>query len=1067
MERLIKGVILFFIISCFSSLQVSEALGDCGAVWPEDPFHQALLLLESPISPNSSLILDAICQEYQQGIKHYLSLGTGCILGSVAILIDLDDYYGISAEGQAASGEWVTVYIRGGFDLHISLLPVTVAYIVREGVDLNANDMTNANAADPYYDPEYFWGVAAIAPGWKVQTFNNVDHSGPNIEPSPLALNIKVEMAKAWYTIGPVEVKKQVVEAWFNDLAHINGSIPGQAVGTLVGQNIISQIFNFDPDDLLFRIPTANDGVPSPPPASPDFEPAGIFFDTTMPVQLGTTFNIDLRIKNRGLAQGTGELLVYLVCNDEIVEIVYDSKDTSPITLNAASQTSLSFPLDTSSLMPGQYVLKTEIYDVTPSEASTNNNRFDWGFHITANPTGSIDSILPNPAIQGMDTIVFTASGSDPDNQGALPEICTYRWTSDLGKIDGQSELYEGTESSFSIPAYDLRAGTHNMSLTVQDNEGDWSEQATTTLTVQAPVLEEGHDVAIGVHVPTANIIHLPTEPVSGEVWADNLGEHTESGTLSVQLRNASGTPLDSKAFPFSSLSQGQSTQHYSFSLNPSGYVGEANVRAIIVIEHDLNLANNERRIPVSFSTNLNPTDSFDGYEELLLGNGESYVGRDGTEFFYEDTWFYVNDESFRLGNLESREYVLLPNVVFQYNRYDPQLNKHCFNLWWPENLYTFSTQFLTVPWGGSATFDISRTSGSWSTIDSQDVEFLSGLLPPGWSSSVIRQGGVMTVEIHAIYGSGSASYNGWAHLKSVSGAIGRWWHAFQWMNTVAVGSPPSTAVLSGPPTLVAERNALFSWTGSDDTTPVDQLEYAWRLDGLESEFGEFTNSTYVTYSNLPDGYYTFRVKARDLGGIEDPDSSSWSFTVSANRAPDLPINQYPLSNQSGTSLTPPLIGSNLSDPDSGDTHAKSQFQLRADTGTYQSPVWDSGELTPGVTSVQIPASAGLRYNSRYWWRCRYQDNKGSWSAWSNDTSFVTGSTLVGDFCGTDFGPPDGYVDVWDLMQFADHWHTRTGEGNWHGKFDLTGPDFGDADGYVDVWDLMVFADHWHEGEKP
>ncbi|KPL25656.1 MAG: hypothetical protein AMJ75_00065 [Phycisphaerae bacterium SM1_79] len=76
-------------------------------------------------------------------------------------------------------------------------------------------------------------------------------------------------------------------------------------------------------------------------------------------------------------------------------------------------------------------------------------------------------------------------------------------------------------------------------------------------------------------------------------------------------------------------------------------------------------------------------------------------------------------------------------------------------------------------------------------------------------------------------------------------------------------------------------------------------------------------------------------------------------------------------------------------------------------------------------------------------------------------------TTLTGDFCGANFGPTDGYVDVWDLMQFADHWHVRTGQGNWDGKFDLAGPDFGDPDGYVDAWDLMVFADHWREGEKP
>ena len=80
---------------------------------------------------------------------------------------------------------------------------------------------------------------------------------------------------------------------------------------------------------------------------------------------------------------------------------------------------------------------------------------------------------------------------------------------------------------------------------------------------------------------------------------------------------------------------------------------------------------------------------------------------------------------------------------------------------------------------------------------------------------------------------------------------------------------------------------------------------------------------------------------------------------------------------------------------------------------------------------------------------------------------FKKAPALIGDFCGPDFGPSDGYVDVWDLMQFADHWHTRPGDSNWDSKFDLAGPKFGDPNDYVDVWDLMVFADHWHEGEKP
>jgi hypothetical protein len=74
---------------------------------------------------------------------------------------------------------------------------------------------------------------------------------------------------------------------------------------------------------------------------------------------------------------------------------------------------------------------------------------------------------------------------------------------------------------------------------------------------------------------------------------------------------------------------------------------------------------------------------------------------------------------------------------------------------------------------------------------------------------------------------------------------------------------------------------------------------------------------------------------------------------------------------------------------------------------------------------------------------------------------------IIGDFCRVKFDPPDGYVDVWDLMFFADHWKTSVGDPNWDAIVDLAGPSFGPPDGTIDVWDLMAFADHWHKGQKP
>jgi len=113
------------------------------------------------------------------------------------------------------------------------------------------------------------------------------------------------------------------------------------------------------------------------------------------------------------------------------------------------------------------------------------------------------------------------------------------------------------------------------------------------------------------------------------------------------------------------------------------------------------------------------------------------------------------------------------------------------------------------------------------------------------------------------------------------------------------------------------------------------------------------------------------------------------------------------------------------------------------------------------------PSSEGI-----YWYGLHVVNNAGFWSVEQDPpgpikvTVTPLSPPVVGDFCGANFTDADGYVDVWDLMQFADHWHTRTGEGNWDAKFDLKGPGFADPDSYVDVWDLMVFADNWHKGQK-
>ncbi|MBI1848316.1 MAG: right-handed parallel beta-helix repeat-containing protein [Candidatus Rokubacteria bacterium] len=88
----------------------------------------------------------------------------------------------------------------------------------------------------------------------------------------------------------------------------------------------------------------------------------------------------------------------------------------------------------------------------------------------------------------------------------------------------------------------------------------------------------------------------------------------------------------------------------------------------------------------------------------------------------------------------------------------------------------------------------------------------------------------------------------------------------------------PDTQITAGPTGTIADPTAAFTFTGTDNLTPVGSLVFAWRLDG--AAWSAFGATTTVTLSNLADGAHTFEVKARDLAGNEDPTPAARSFSV-------------------------------------------------------------------------------------------------------------------------------------------------------------------------------------------
>ena len=163
-----------------------------------------------------------------------------------------------------------------------------------------------------------------------------------------------------------------------------------------------------------------------------------------------------------------------------------------------------------------------------------------------------------------------------------------------------------------------------------------------------------------------------------------------------------------------------------------------------------------------------------------------------------------------------------------------------------------------------------------------------------------------------------------------------------------------------------------------------------------------------------------------------------------ANEAPAQPTNTSPVDRATDVSLTPLLESSAFFDPDVGDTHAASQWQITT-VGTHNIrwTVFDSEEDTCNLTSITIPVGT-LYYYTGYDWRVRHKDSYGNWSDWSAETHFSTIANQVPSQ-PINISPPDGATDVsltlvLQSSVFSDHegdahaasqWQITTKPGNY------------------------------------
>ncbi|NQT96057.1 MAG: right-handed parallel beta-helix repeat-containing protein [Candidatus Omnitrophica bacterium] len=147
----------------------------------------------------------------------------------------------------------------------------------------------------------------------------------------------------------------------------------------------------------------------------------------------------------------------------------------------------------------------------TRTDTGEDTGTVDMGYHYFLGPnlapTAVIDSVSPNPVVQGQ-AVALTGHGEDADGS-----INAYSWRTD---IDGDI----GTTAVLSIST--LSAGVHTIYFKVQDNMGAWSDETSQTLKVNGyPIIE-----SVSYEGPDPDGWYTFTTRVSDSSGADTIKTH-------------------------------------------------------------------------------------------------------------------------------------------------------------------------------------------------------------------------------------------------------------------------------------------------------------------------------------------------------------------------------------------------------------------------------------------------------------------------------------------------------------------------------------------------------------
>jgi len=211
------------------------------------------------------------------------------------------------------------------------------------------------------------------------------------------------------------------------------------------------------------------------------------------------------------------------------------------------------------------------------------------------------------------------------------------------------------------------------------------------------------------------------------------------------------------------------------------------------------------------------------------------------------------------------------------------------------------------------------------------------------------------------------------------------------------ISCPACHNVHGSPSPVMLRHGELISTMGTLDKVP--SLNFQYTPEGTYPLLGDSAGGKIGTIGGIGSLY------KNGVCNMCHSDRSAYTRPPVTGTPPDTPVNLTPVANETNVDLAPLLTASAYNDPDPGNTHRASQWQISATSGDYGAPIYDSG---PGSDLTSHQVAVWLNTGTTYYWRVRYQNIAGAWSGYSQETSFTT---LGGGAPTTLTLMPSGLVD--------------------------------------------------------